>query len=92
MTCGHKQKWRVQRILDAPFFAGAFMSNEDFMKFYERVLRDLSLQVELRRIEDREAFIKKVIELGGNSGLVFSRAEIEQQMQIKRKLWRDRWI
>jgi hypothetical protein len=68
------------------------MSQEDFERFREIVLRDLSLQEQLREIVERPVFIQKVVELGANRGFEITPADVEEAMRRNRRAWIERWI
>ena len=68
------------------------MSKQSLEKFCLLVLRDLNLQNQLKNITERDEFIKKVRELGANSGFEFSPEEIESQMFENRRMLNQRWI
>ena len=68
------------------------MSKERLEKFCLLVLSDLSLQSQLKNINERDEFIRKVCELGANSGFEISREDVESQISENRRLLNQRWI
>ncbi len=68
------------------------MSKENLQQFCLLVLRDSALQDQLKNIIERDEFIKKVCELGANSGFEILREDIEIQMRENRKMLNERWI
>jgi hypothetical protein len=67
-------------------------NRENFERFYQRVLSDLSLQEKLRVIEDKQEFIAATVELGAANGFVFGAAEIESVMRQHQQQWIERWM
>jgi hypothetical protein len=65
---------------------------ENFERFRELVLQDLSLQMRLREITERALFIQKVVELGGEKGFQFSPETVEEAMRANRRAWLEKWI
>lgn len=68
------------------------MSKEDFEKFRQLVLQDLSLQEKLRDIEDRKVFNHRIIELSRGLGFEISIEEIDEAMRASRRTWAEKWI
>jgi hypothetical protein len=68
------------------------MSEENFERFRELVLRDLSLQKRLRECAERAAFIQKVVELGAECGCEITPEDVEEAMRRNRRAWLERWI
>jgi hypothetical protein len=68
------------------------MSKETLQQFCLLVLRDSTLQNQLKGLVDRDEFIKKLVEIGARVGFEISRADVENQMRENRKLWNERWI
>ena len=68
------------------------MSLENFERFRELVLRDLSLQERLREITERAVFIQRVVELGAECGCEITREDVEEAMLANRRAWLERWI
>ena len=61
-------------------------------EFREEVLKDLSLQVRLREIEDRQTFVRLAVRLGAEKGFCFSADDVESAMRDGRRVWIERWI
>ncbi|HLM00045.1 MAG TPA: Nif11-like leader peptide family natural product precursor, partial [Pyrinomonadaceae bacterium] len=61
------------------------MSEENFERFREMVLRDLSLQERLREITDRDVFIRLVVETGAECGYEITPREVEEAMRQNRR-------
>jgi Cdc6-like AAA superfamily ATPase len=68
------------------------MSQENFERFRQLVLRDLSLQERLREIDERAVFIQQVVELSLESGYEITTAEVEEALRRNRRAWLERWI
>jgi hypothetical protein len=68
------------------------MSQENFERFRQLVLRDLSLQERLREIAERPLFIQQVVELSADCGYEITTAEVEEAMRRNRRAWLERWI
>ncbi|HEX8735390.1 MAG TPA: Nif11-like leader peptide family natural product precursor [Pyrinomonadaceae bacterium] len=68
------------------------MSLENFERFREIVLRDLSLQEQLREITERSVFMQKVVELSARCGYEITPEDVEEAMSRSRRAWRERWI
>jgi len=68
------------------------MSEENFERFQQLVLRDSSLQERLREITERPVFIKRVVELSLERGYEITTAEVEAAMRRNRRAWLERWI
>ncbi len=68
------------------------MPRDDFERFRNEVLHDLSLQEQLRDIQDRELFIKQVVRLGREHGYSFDIAEVTSAMQASRRAWIERGL
>ena len=68
------------------------MTLENFERFREIVLRDLSLQEQLREIAERSVFIQKVVELSAKYGYEVTPEDVEEAMRRSRRAWLERWI
>lgn len=68
------------------------MSQEKFEEFRRLVLRDLSLQEKLRDFTKLDPFVNRVVELGRDLGLEFSRDDVAEAMRANKRLWIERWI
>lgn len=68
------------------------MSKEDLQKFCAVVLGDSNLRNQLKNLTDRGEFIKKVCELGAESGFVILPEDIATAMRENRRLLNERWI
>jgi hypothetical protein len=68
------------------------MSQENFERFREIVLRDLSLQEQLREISERSVFIRKVVELSAQYGYEITPEDVDEAMRRSRRAWLERWI
>ncbi|HEX9960431.1 MAG TPA: Nif11-like leader peptide family natural product precursor, partial [Pyrinomonadaceae bacterium] len=68
------------------------MSEENFERFRQIVLRDLSLQERLREIVERPAFVQKIVELGAEFGCEITTGDVEEAMRRNRRAWIERWI
>jgi EAL domain-containing protein (putative c-di-GMP-specific phosphodiesterase class I) len=68
------------------------MSEENFERFRQIVLRDLSLQQRLREIAERPAFVQKIVELSAEYGCRVTAEDVEEAMRRNRRAWIERWI
>lgn len=68
------------------------MSQENFERLRQLVLRDLSLQERLREIDERPLFIQQVVELSLERGYEITPAEVEDALRRNRRAWLERWI
>jgi hypothetical protein len=68
------------------------MTQTTFDAFYQWVLEDPALQVKLRELTEREAFIQGVVALGQAHGYCFSAEAVTMTMQANRRAWLERWI
>lgn len=68
------------------------MSSEDLNAFRQVVLGDVRLQMELRELVDRDAFIACMVQLGGEQGFMFDAGEVEVTLLACRQAWFMRWI
>lgn len=57
------------------------MSKESLQQFYQRVLREPSLQEHLRAAPDRASIVRRAIELGEQHGYSFTAEEVEDAMK-----------
>jgi len=60
-----------------------------FESFQRLVLGDSALQQLLSGFTDREAFIRRTVELGQAHGLSFQPAGVEAALQAARRAWTD---
>ncbi len=68
------------------------MLQEDFERFRDQVLQDSALQEQLRAIEDRDAFMRRVVELGQENGYAFGVEQVAAAMQATRRAWIERGL
>jgi predicted ribosomally synthesized peptide with nif11-like leader len=68
------------------------MSQENFERFRQIVLEDLSLQERLRAIEEREPFVSRVVEMGAECGIEFTAEDVREAIRANRRAWIERWI
>ncbi len=68
------------------------MSQQDFELFRAQVLRDRGLQDQLREIEERDAFVRKAVQLGQENGYSFSVDQVMTAMQAARRAWIERGL
>ena len=68
------------------------MSAKNFEQFRQIVLQDLPLQNELQQINEREAFISRVIKIGAERGFDFDAENVAEAMRESRRAWIERWI
>ncbi len=68
------------------------MSQQDFERFRDQVLQDPGLQEQLVQIENREAFLQRVVELGQHNGYSFGAEEVTWAMQANRRAWLERGL
>lgn len=67
-------------------------SAENFAHFYSIVLSDLSLQAQLRELDNKSVFMEKVIELGAENGFVFTGEDVQEAINESYRVWIERWI
>lgn len=63
------------------------MSEENFERFREIVLQDLSLQERLREIAERDVFIQQVVELSAQRGLEITPEDVKEAIRRSRRAW-----
>ena len=68
------------------------MSSENFENLRQIVLGDASIQKELQKLTEREAFVCRLIEIGVRHGLPFSKEDVSQALRDNRRVWIERWI
>ena len=68
------------------------MSRESFEQFRQLVLRDITLQEQLRETPDRESFLKLVLQLGAERGYSFVAEDVEAAIHASQHAWRLRWV
>ena len=56
------------------------------------MLADRALHDRLRAAENVFAFAELAVRLGGERGLVFTEATVQNAVQEKRREWLERWI
>jgi hypothetical protein len=69
--------------------------NEDgspFERFRRLVLRDVSLQAQLRPVTDEAAFIALTVRLGAERGFVFTEEEVQVALRRERRAWLERHL
>lgn len=67
-----------------------FMAQDDFDQFRRVVFQDLALQAELREINDRREFIRRLIQIGSERGYAFVDKQVEEAMHANRRAWLER--
>jgi hypothetical protein len=68
------------------------MSRESFEQFRQLVLRDITLQEQLRETPDRESFLTLVVQLGEERGYHFVAEDVEAAIRDGQHAWRLRWV
>ena len=68
------------------------MSQEDFERFRDLVLENTELQAQLREVENREAFMRLVVQLGQDRGYSFGVEQVASAMQASRRAWIERGL
>jgi len=68
------------------------MSKENLDQFILLVLKDLSLQNNLKSFTNHKNLIEKIINLGAENSLEISREDIELKLRENRHLWNERWL
>ena len=66
--------------------------NQDLEKFREIVFGDEALELQLREINDRDQFVRRVVQLGAERGLYFTEADVEEMMRFYQRTWFERHI
>ncbi|HEY6229829.1 MAG TPA: aspartyl/asparaginyl beta-hydroxylase domain-containing protein [Pyrinomonadaceae bacterium] len=67
-------------------------SPEELQRFRQRVLKDLHLQRRLRETDDRESFIRLLVDVGRQHGYRFSAADADDALRAEQRAWIERWI
>ncbi len=78
--------------LKPPMCGNQRMSLDSFEQFRTFVLRDPSLQAQLRETPDRDAFIRLTVQLGNERGYTFTAADVEAALRTSQRVWIERWI
>lgn len=68
------------------------MSEEKLSEFRGIIFHDVRLQEKLREIEDRQEFIRLVVEFGRERGFEFTTDEVENALREGRRVWIERWL
>ncbi len=68
------------------------MSQEDFERFRQKVLQEPSLQKQLLKAENLDAFVRRCIELGQLYGCSFGNDEVNAALQSSRRAWIERGL
>lgn len=75
-----------------PWPLAASVSREDFERFRQRVLEDLSLQEALRAPMEVSAFLALATRLGAEQGCHFSAEELKDLIRDARRSWLGDWV
>jgi hypothetical protein len=65
---------------------------DNFAHFYRQVLDDLSLQEDLRALDDGKEFVARVVELGAENGFIFTAEDVQETIHENNRAWIERWI
>lgn len=68
------------------------MSQENFEKFRQLVLREPALQKRLRATTDREAFINETQQAGAEYGYSFTTEDVAEALRAGQRAWIERWL
>ncbi|MCB1860773.1 MAG: Nif11 family protein [Gammaproteobacteria bacterium] len=68
------------------------MTQSDFDRFRQLVAEDRALQDKLLEVSERIVFIRLVIELGRQQGLVLTAGDVESALNAGMRSWVERWI
>lgn len=68
------------------------MHEEKLSEFRGIVFSDLSLQNKLLEIEDRQEFVRLIVESGRERGCEFTVEEVENALRDGRRVWIERWL
>ena len=68
------------------------MSQENFDRFRNLVLEDVTLQDQLKDITDYQLFADTVVNIGNERGYRFTKLEVESAVNASRRAWFERWI
>jgi len=68
------------------------MSQEQFEKFRQVVLEDLSLQKQLRAFTERDSFVDRVVKFGAEGGFQFTEEDVREAMRTGRRDWMEKWV
>lgn len=68
------------------------MTQSDFDRFRQMVAEDRTLQDKLLEASEKAAFIRLVIGLGREQGLVLTAGDVESALNAGMRAWVERWI
>lgn len=68
------------------------MSEEKLSEFRGIVFSDLSLQEKLRETDDRQEFVRLIVDAGRERGCEFTPEEVENALHGARRVWVERWL
>lgn len=68
------------------------MSEEKLSEFRGIVFFDESLQEKLRETDDRQEFIRLIVESGRERDCEFTAEEVENALRDGRRVWIERWL
>lgn len=68
------------------------MSRENFEKFRQIVLEDLSLQNQLNEIERRDEFIERVVDLARERKIEITNDDVAAALSESRRAWLEKWV
>ena len=86
LSCGETAMLQSASIPDDPLCRGGWQ------EFHETVLNDPALQSRLRVTDDRQAFVKIAVGIGRETGYHFAATEVEEAMDLARRVWIERWV
>ena len=66
--------------------------SSDFEQFRQLVLREPSLQHELRAPSSLLAFFELTVQLGAERGYHFTAADVQAALHASRRAWLERWV
>jgi len=67
-------------------------SNRNLERFREKVLSNPALFSQLRATADEEEFIRLMLQLGADQGLLFRAEEVLEAIRSSRRSWLERWL
>jgi hypothetical protein len=68
------------------------MSQPEFERFRQEVLRDRALQRALQAPTDLASFRALLLKLGGERGYSFTLEDVDEELRAQQRAWIERWI
>ena len=81
-----------EKDLDQVAEDGSVSNPEEFERFRQHVLQNLTLQEKLRQTKDQSSFARLVVGLAADSGYRFSLTDVHDELRRERRGWNEIWI